>query len=807
MDERVLKVKKHNKKLEDFDISKIQKAIESATEGLKEEIPQSTITRIANDVYGYFISQKDLTLIKVDDISEQVENKLMASNYKDTARNYIKYHYDREKERLYNAEIIKEFKKKLNGLNIENQNANQDEHSFSGRMNEAARVMLKDYALNNLVSNTTKENHINNKVYIHDLDNYAAGTHNCLSIPIDSLLEKGYNTRNGDSRRPHSIDAAIQLMVGVMQIQSIEQFGGVSLTHIDWSMVPFIRHSFYKFYRDGLKYICNEDIKKLTEDKIEHTSIEDLDFYSNKKAYQYALNLIDRELHQGFESFYHECNQLGVRSGGQLPFSSINFGTCILKEGQLCINAILDACMDGMGKLHKTYIFPCGIWQYMRGVNDKPRTPNYELYKKALKSTAMRIYPNYVNCDWSGDKIGLDRDRKFKQELLNNLSEDKYNKLLEALKLHPNIAEKLSLKPIKNIIEVNRDVAIIELTSSMGCRTYNGYDINSQESIKKNIEALINNKPLYDDIFSGAQKDGRGNIAPTTIILPTIAMEADKDVEKFMKLLDKTINEAKDSLIDRFNYIASQSPKSASFMYGNRSMAGYVPEEGIISALRHGTLVIGQLGMAECLELLVGCNHIKPLGMELAKRIEQLYKDKCAQFKEEYKLNFGVYYTPSENLCYTAMNKFKEKYGIIKNVSDHDFFTNSMHIPVWEDVTPFEKIDLESQLTGYHSGGCITYVEIESNAEKNIPAMEKIVNYAMNKDVPYFALNIKLDQCMNPQCGYRGEIDKVCPKCGGKDIEHLARVTGYLSCTVENMNLGKQAEVSERVKHIGKIDC
>lgn len=339
------------------------------------------------------------------------------------------------------------------------------------------------------------------------------------------------------------------------------------------------------------------------------------------------------------------------------------------------------------------------------------------------------------------------------------------------------------------------------------CRTYNGYDINSQESIKKNIEALIKGKPLYDDVFSGIIKDSRGNIAPTTIILPTLAMEANKDVEKFMKLLDKTINEAKDSLIDRFNYIASQSPKSASFMYGNRSMGGYVPEEGIISALRHGTLVIGQLGMAECLELLVGCNHTKPLGMELAKRIEQLYKDKCAQFKEEYRLNFGVYYTPSENLCYTAMNKFKEKYGIIKNVSDHDFFTNSMHIPVWEDVTPFEKIDLESQLTGYHSGGCITYVEIESNAEKNIPAMEKIVNYAMNKDVPYFALNIKLDQCMNPQCGYRGEIDKVCPKCGGKDIEHLARVTGYLSCTVENMNLGKQAEVSERVKHIGKIDC
>ena len=448
MDEKVLKVKKHNKKLEDFDISKIQKAIESATEGLKEEIPQSTITRIANDVYGYFISQKDLTVIKVDDISEQVENKLMASNYKDTARNYIKYHYDKEKERLYNAEIIKEFKKKLNGLAIENQNANQDEHTFSGRMNEAARVLLKDYALNNLVSKTTRDNHLNNEIYIHDLDNYAMGTHNCLTIPIDWLLERGFNTRNGDSRRPHSVDAAIQLMIGVMQIQSIEQFGGVSLSHIDWSMIPFIRYSFYKAYKIGMEFIEEKYCKDLTDIEIENTSIEDKNFYKYEKAYNYALKMTDKQLHQGFESFYHESNQLAVRSGGQLPFTSINFGTCTIKEGQMCINAILDACMDGMGKLHKTYIFPCGIWQYMKGINDKPGTPNYELYKKALKSTAMRIYPNYVNTEWSVDKAGLERDRKYKEDLINSLSESDYKKLIEALEKNPEIAKKLSLEVV-----------------------------------------------------------------------------------------------------------------------------------------------------------------------------------------------------------------------------------------------------------------------------------------------------------------------------------------------------------------------
>ncbi len=256
-EERVLKVRKHNKKFEDFDKSKIVLAIQNAAKEAKQDIPEATITRISNDIYNSFLEQKDLTNIKVDDISKLVEDKLMASNYKDTARCYIRYHYDKEKERLYNSEIIKQFKQKLNGLNIENQNANQDEHSFSGRMNEASRVLLKDYALDNIVSKTTRENHVNNRVYIHDLDNYAAGTHNCLSIPFDPLLSEGrYNTRNGDARPPHCIDAAIQQIIGIMQTQSIEQFGGVSSTHIDWTMVPYIRWSLFK---EIISYIAYEN--------------------------------------------------------------------------------------------------------------------------------------------------------------------------------------------------------------------------------------------------------------------------------------------------------------------------------------------------------------------------------------------------------------------------------------------------------------------------------------------------------------------------------------------------------------------
>lgn len=277
-------------------------------------------------------------------------------------------------------------------------------------------------------------------------------------------------------------------------------------------------------------------------------------------------------------------------------------------------------------------------------------------------------------------------------------------------------------------------------------------------------------------------------------------MEAEGDLDKFFNLLDTKIHEAKDMLIERFEWICSQDPKSASFMYENGTMAGYIPEEGIRSALKHGTIVIGQLGLAETLQILVGCDHTEPLGMEVAKHIEQLFKNRCAEFKEEYKLNFGVYYTPAENLCYTAMKKFKEKYGVISDISDKDFFTNSIHVPVWKKVTPFEKIDIESQLTGYSSAGCITYVELESTVKNNINALERIVNYAMDKDIPYFAINVPNDTCLD--CGYCDEFDEECPVCGSHNIQKLRRVTGYLTGNYTTaFNKGKQQEVKMRTKH------
>ena len=279
-----------------------------------------------------------------------------------------------------------------------------------------------------------------------------------------------------------------------------------------------------------------------------------------------------------------------------MPFTSINYGTCTLPEGRMIIKALLEGSLKGVGKFHKTPIFPCGIFQCMKGVNRKPEDPNYDMYQLALKSTAKRLYPNYANVDWSGN-AGYD---------------------------------------------VNDPKTYF---STMGCRTANGWDINGM----------------------GQTKDGRGNICPVTIIMPTLAMMAKErtnnlpaykklddnneekikeNIRQFILLLDKKIHEAKDQLIERFEWICSQPAESAKFMYENGVIAGYIPEEGIRSALKHGTLAIGNIGLAETLQILIGKDHTTSEGMELAKKIYQLFKDRCAEFKEEYKLNFGVYNTP-----------------------------------------------------------------------------------------------------------------------------------------------------------------
>ena len=741
-----MKVIKRDGRIVDFNRDKIKNAVLAAFKEVDEEVTQEAKNK-ASEIASYVNVLED-QFISVEKIQDIIEEKLMISNRKDVAKTFIIYRNDRTRARDRNSSIRVKARNKLNSQDDDKQNANVDGKSFGGRVGAVNSEVMKEIALDEYMSKMARENHLNNEIYIHDLDSYAAGMHNCLSVPFDKLLANGFNTRQTDVRPAQSVSTAFQLVAVIFQLQSLQQFGGVSATHLDWTMVPYVRKSFKKHLKDGFEYIEQGDDMILsllnTDEEIRFNYPGLKENYS--KVYQYAIDMTEKEVYQAVEGMYHNLNTLQSRSGNQLPFTSVNYGTCTEPEGRMVIKALLEVSIKGIGKLHKTSIFPCGIFQCMKGVNRKPGDPNYDLFRLALKSTAQRLYPNYANVDWSGNE-GYD----------------------------PNDPR--------------------TIFSTMGCRTANGYDING----------------------FGQLKDGRGNICPVTIILPTLAMEAKQNlmsqyvltgedakevfaVEYLMVLLDEKIHEAKDMLLERFEWICSQSPDSAKFMYENGLMEGYIPEEGIISALKHGTLGIGQIGLAETLQILIGCDHTTDKGMELAKRIEKLFSDRCKEFKEEYKLNFGVYYTPAENLCYTSMKKFKEKYGVIKDVSDKEFFTNSIHVPVWVKITPMEKIDIEAQLTGYSSAGCITYIELDGSVKNNIDALETIVNYAMDKDIPYFAINVPNDMCTN--CGYTDDIADECPMCGCKDIRRLRRVTGYLTGDYKSaFNKGKQQEVEMRIKH------
>ena len=614
-----------------FDINKPLEAIRESFKDIGQEFPDNL-----KEMIEKYFEMVDKNVCEVEEIQDMVEKFLMENNYCDCAKNYILYRQERDIARNRENKILKGMREKIDAKNIQNQNANLDERSFGGRMGEATRVATKAMALEDYMSKKSRENHENNEIYIHDLDSYASGMHNCLTIPFDDLLANGFSVKQTDVRPAGSVATAFQLLAVIFQLQSLDQFGGVSASHLDWTMVPYVRKSFWKHYKDGLKWI--EHDTPVTISKPEDMSIDDNIYKSNPGVYKFAYDHLVQEIHQSVEAMFHNLNSLQSRSGNQLPFTSINFGTCTSSEGRLVIDAILDVEIEGLGKFGRTSIFPCCIFQCMKGVNQEPGEPNYDLFRKALRSTAQRLYPNYANVDWSVN-AGYDRN-----------------------------------DPTTYV-------------STMGCRTYNGFDINGM----------------------GQKKDGRGNICPVTIILPTLAAEVIVDkkqsgeqaVETFMKLLDKKISEAKDMLIERFNWICSQSPSSAPFMYGNHTMAGYNPEEGIVSALKHGTLAVGQLGLAEALQMLIGKDHTAPEGMELAKRIEQLFNTRCKEFKEKYRLNFGVYFSPSENLCYTAMKRFRKKYGIIPNVSDREYFTNSMHVPVWKEMYPMLKLPIRCQLTRY----------------------------------------------------------------------------------------------------------
>ena len=821
----------------DFDRNKITIAIKKALEAC--DMSSDTIALSVTEDVVQAIG--DVPEIDQESVLDLVQEALMKRGLLKVATAFIRYRERHAMARSSNIELYNGILDKLSAKHVQNQNANVDENSFGGRIGEATILVLKDVALNFKMSDKTRNDHLQNIVYQHDMEHWATGEHNCLQLPLPKLLADGVVLRQGDLRSPNYISSALQQLVVYLQSQSTQMFGGCAAV-IDFAMVPYVRKSFkahylkrvfedYMFDRDLTEEQPSEELKALLwkyptkaswyaldDDALEGienafvvwymglTGLTDDDFkFASTKldATRKVCAIQDtrKEAHQAMEGLFHNLVSILARSGSQLPFSSTDAGLCTEPEGRLITEQMLLCCLDGIGKLHTTAIFPITIFVCKKGVNLYPEDPNYDLFQLALKCTAKRLYPMFLNGDWSNQQAWLASDREAKRRVIGELTEEQRAALIARLTEKPEVANKLMLKVVDGGLEVDNVERDYESMTCMGCRTVNGFDLNAEDSYRKAIADVIQKGDTDVDVLSGAQKYGRGNIAPVTIILPELAMLANRDVEAFMQLLEIKIQDAAESLIERFEIIKSQPPSAAPFMYTNRTMVGYIPEEGIESALKHGTFAIGQLGLAEALQLLIGTDQTTPEGMELAKRIEQLYKDKINELRSKYKMNFGVYASPSEMLCYTALKKFREHYGVIPNVSDKEFFTNSFHVPVWRKMNAFEKVDLEAQLTGYTTAGCVTWVELDGNVKNNLEGLEELIRYAMEHDIPYIGANLPNDQCQS--CGYLGDIPDRCPKCGSTDVRRLRRITGYCSTDYRHFNLGKQDEVHHRIKHIG----
>ena len=721
-----------------FDPNKIIRAINKAMISVDGALYEGdTAVDIANLIMS---RNADMTVEQIQDL---VEHYLMKSERPDVAKAYILYREQRNKERIRKSKLVRSIMKRTDATAVENSNANVDEKSFSGREKEASSDVQKIIALDYTLSPDVAQAHKDMLLYQHDLEKTNIGMHNCLFIDFDKLFNEGFVTRNGDIRPPSSFSTACQQTAVIFQCQSQVQFGGVGTVHLDYDLAPFVKKSFRKHMKNYLTDV--EDYSKenaeallAQNEPIEIDNEKQRDSKNLGPAYKFAIKQLEREGTQSSEAMYHNLNTLESRAGSQVPFTSINFGRDTSTEGRFVSRKMLDASLAGIGKHHLTPIFPISIFQYKQGCNANPGDPNYDLKQLALKSLSKRIYPNFVNCDYS--------------------------------QANENLADPDTFY------------------ATMGCRTAIGYDRHSK---------------TYKRV-------GRGNLVPNTMILPKLGIEygicrgerTEPDLNGFWSAFEDLLMLCEQGLLERFDIMVNQPPEAAPFMYQNGTMMDAQKcRMSNYEALKHGTLAMGYIGIAEMCTALFGKNHaedpeVHKFALSVVQRINEYAKDAS----ERHDLNFSCYATPAEGLCHTAAKALRKQYGIIPGVTDREFLTNSHHVPVWQQIGIFEKLEIEAPFCKYPTGGCITYVELDSGCVNNVKAIEQIIDYAFKVlDIPYLAFNFPIDSCL--ECGYQGEFNDLCPECLSKNIQQLRRVTGYLTTDYRHFNNGKQAEVEARVRH------
>ena len=742
-----LKVVKRNGKKVDFDGTKIALAIKKGFDSITRDDEPVYSSKDVQKVYQTVIKKiqkdyKDEEKIKIEDIQDLIEESLKKCGYEDVYKSFSEYRDRRAQSRLLFADEkkIHKFLKSLEGLGLKSaaeedakrENANIDGNSAMGTMLQYGSTVSKEFAKAYLMKKKFADAHDNGDIHIHDMDFLAMGTTTCTQIDLNKLFKNGFSTGHGYLREPQDIMSYSALAAIAIQSNQNDQHGGQAIPAFDYYLAPGVLKTFKKQYKSAIEELLdysgfdtfinmnkvNDKIDKLDSIEFDLSYMDECAKDSDEvkkifsKAYDIAYKKTDKRTYQAMEAFVHNLNTMHSRAGAQVPFSSINFGTDTSPEGRMVMKNYLHSVDAGLGK-NETPIFPISIFKVKEGVNYNKEDPNYDLFRLSCEVSAKRLFPNFSFMDSSFNKPYFKGD-------------------------------------------YNTEVAY------MGCRT----------RVMGNV--VDENK---------AVTPGRGNLSFTSINLPRLGIKhgivsglEKADLKGFFDELEETMDMVKDQLLERFEIQCNKRIYNFPFLLEQGVWIDsdkLKPTDRLRKVLKHGTLSIGFIGLAETLKALIGKHHGEdPEAQKLGLKIVKFMRDKCDEYAKEYNLNFTCLATPAEGLSGRFVNIDRAIYGKIKGVTDREYYTNSFHVPVYYNISIANKIKLEGPYHKYTNAGHISYIELDGDVSTNIDAFEKIVRLMKENDFGYGAINHPVDR--DPVCGYVGVIKDVCPGCGRKAYEGVS---------------------------------
>ena len=732
-----------------FNDAKIALAVKKGFDSVYEEYDEKNVYKVKEKVLDQIRKDyKDRKTIGVEDVSDVIEEVLKKLKYDDVYESFRNYRERRDASR--EAFVVKQqhkFVKAIESLglksateeNSKRENANVDGDGPMGTMLHFGSTVSREFAKAYLMDAKYSRAHDEGAIHIHDLDFWAMGTTTCMQIDLNKLFKNGFSTGHGYLRTPNSIGSYSALAAIAIQSNQNDQHGGQSIPAFDYYMAPGVLKTFKKEFKQAIyNYLDFEGFKELINfnkvtdiiDKLDTIEV-DLSVFDEfmskstrlkeifESAYDNAMKRTDRATYQAMEAFIHNLNTMHSRAGAQVPFSSVNFGTDTSAEGRMVVKNYLLATEAGLGH-GETPIFPISIFKVKEGVNYFPEDKNYDLFRLSCRVSAKRLFPNFSFIDAP------------------------YNK--------------------KYYVEGDYNTEV----GYMGCRT----------------RVLAN-------VCGPSVTPGRGNLSFTSINLPRLGIkygialgERDKaDMKAFYKELDETMDLVKGQLLQRFECQCSKSKANFKFLLGSGVWLNSEKLENnskLRTVLKHGTLSIGFIGLAETLKALIGEHHgesekAQKLGLEIIGHMRK----KCDEYTEEYNLNFTCLATPAEGLSGRFVAIDRSIYGKIKGVTDRDYYTNSFHVPVYYKTSVKHKLEVEGKYHELTNAGHISYIELDGDTVNNVDAFETVVRIMHDCGIGYGAINHPVDR--DPVCGYVGVIKDVCPRCGrheGEGVE-MEKVTCF----------------------------